>query len=66
MDKHQIDLYNQALKDYDEAIQKLERIRNIAKYCLIGGRNCKRCKEYGNCEMSGGRKILQIIDGVNQ
>ena len=24
MDKHQIDLYNQALKDYDEAIIKIE------------------------------------------
>ena len=26
MDKHQIDLYNQALKDYDEAIIKIETL----------------------------------------
>ena len=31
MDKHQIDLYNQALKDYDEAMQKLDRYKQSVK-----------------------------------
>lgn len=31
MDKHILDLYNQALKDYDDAIQKLMRIKNVAE-----------------------------------
>lgn len=31
MDKHIIDLYNQALKDYDEAIQKLDCYKQSIK-----------------------------------
>ena len=47
MDKHIVELYNQALKDYDEAIQKLERIADICKEPLYAGMNYD---------------ILQIID----
>ena len=51
MDKHILALYNQALKDYDEAIQKLERIREICEEPLYAGMN---------------DEILQIIYEVEQ
>ena len=35
MDKHILALYNQALKDYDEAIQKLMEIEDYCKNCNL-------------------------------
>ena len=35
MDKHIVELYNQALKDYDEAIQKLMKIEAYCKGCNL-------------------------------
>ena len=35
MDKHIVELYNQALKDYDEAIQTLMKIEEYCKDCNL-------------------------------
>lgn len=49
MDKHIVELYNQALKDYDEAIQKLERIRETCR-CSRDNTNCAKCPMCDECE----------------
>ena len=49
MDKHILDLYNRALKDYDNAIQTLMKIE---EYC----KDCNLKTDYTACA------ILHIID----
>lgn len=49
MDKHILDLYNKALKDYDEVIQKL---MEIEEYC----KDCNLKTDYTACA------VLHIID----
>ena len=48
MDKHIIELYNQALKDYDNAIQTLMEIKEYCKNCNLNS--------YAACA------VLDIID----
>ena len=63
MDKHIVDLYNQALNDYDEAIQKLERIKKVCKnYC----EQMCLCESKETCEDCMNTEILQIISEVNR
>ena len=49
MDKHIVELYNQALKDYDKAIQTL---MEIEEYC----KDCNLKTDYTACV------VLHIID----
>lgn len=49
MDKHIVELYNQALKDYDNAIQTL---MEIEEYC----KDCNLKYDYTACA------VLHIID----
>ena len=49
MDKHIVELYNQALKDYDNAIQTLMKIE---EYC----KDCNLKTDYTACA------VLHIID----
>lgn len=49
MDKHIVELYNQALKDYDNAIQAL---LEIEEYC----KDCNLKTDYTACT------VLDIID----
>ena len=66
MDKHMIDLYNQALKDYDEAIQKLEKIRDRCNKTLELMYEESYANPYYGGRCIEAENILQIINEVNQ